>query len=270
MVNVGKRSGDGGISERTKVIAVCGVVALLVAAIAGGLAYDSHRNAQAEAQVANVAPATIDPATLPGNTARPSLTLPPNPRVLFVGDSFTEGHGADDKKTRGFAPRLAGIEGWTNYRVDGIGLTGFLRPGVNEESHRTYAERIQRAYEAGEPAPDLVIFQGGLNDSRYDSGPLFNAVRDTITQTRGYWPNTQIVLVGPMSYRSSLNKVNSAYSSAAAETFAVYIDVNRNPIISKERSKELSIADGWHPNDAGHQMIAEALATRIAEFEPSQ
>ncbi|MDT2009527.1 SGNH/GDSL hydrolase family protein [Rhodococcus opacus] len=114
-----------------------------------------------------------------------------------------------------------------------MGLTGFLRPGVNEESHRTYGERIQRLHEDGKYQPNLIIFQGGLNDSRYESGELQQSVQDTLKMTKGFWPDAQIVLIGPITYRTSLGEVNGAYSQGAYVAGVPYVDANRFPIIPR-------------------------------------
>lgn len=196
------------------------------------------------------------------------LTIPENSRVLFIGDSFTEGHGADDKKTRGFAPRLAALEGWTDYRVDGVGRTGFVRPGATEDAHRTYGERLQQLYESGSYSPNLIIFQGGLNDSTkaIDTRTLQRAVQDTLAMAKGFWPDASMVVIGPMTYRTSLNPVNSAYSQGSYVARVPYIDFNRYPVISKEDNVKFTIDDGFHPNDIGHQMVADALKAKLDEM----
>ena len=177
-------------------------------------------------------------------------------------------HGADDKKTRGFAPRLAALEGWTDYRVDGIGLTGFLRPGAKEESQRTFGERLQRLYDSKSYTPNLIVFQGGLNDSKYDGGQIKSGTEKTLTLTKQLWPQAQVVVIGPITYRTSLNKVNTAYKAAAYDTDTPYVDLNTRPVITQDQKQQLLIADGWHPNDPGHEVVAEAIVERFKELAP--
>lgn len=250
-----------GMQKRGTLI-VAAIAALVIALVVGGITWDRQRTDAAPDTGVGYAPKTDGP-DIP---EPPTLQVPEDPHVLFIGDSFTEGHGADDKKTRGFAPRLAAIRGWTDIEIDGIGLTGFLRPGHVEEAQNTYRERLQRLHDSGDFSPNLIIFQGGLNDTSYSSNELQLATQNTMMMARDLWPGVQLVLIGPMSYRTSLSPVNRAYSNAAYVARVPFIDVNTKPIIAQSDNAELTIEDGWHPNDEGHQLVAEALSTRIDEL----
>lgn len=235
---------------------------LAVLVVVAGVAWDRQRNDSALDTGVGYTPNTAA-AEVP---EPPILQIREGGRVLFIGDSFTEGHGADNKKTRGFAPRLAAMRGWRDIEIDGIGVTGFLRPGHVEDAHNTYRERLQRLYDSGDYSPNLIIFQGGLNDSTYNSNELQVAAQETMIMARDQWPGVQIVLIGPMSYRSSLAPVNRACSNAAYLAQVPYVDANTQPIITQADNTGLTIEDGWHPNDAGHQLVAETLSVRIDEL----
>jgi lysophospholipase L1-like esterase len=255
-------------TKRAKTIIGLVLIAILAIGLVAGILWDRQRKNDMAAEAANAPQPSLDLDAINAEQAPPTLTIPADPKVLFIGDSFTEGHGSDDKKTRGFAPRLASIEGWTNYRVDGIGLTGFIRPGSEEDSHRTLGERLQRLYDSKEYTPNLIVFQAGLNDSPYDAGQIKSGTEATLTLTKQLWPDAQIVVIGPISYRTSLNKVNTAYKAAAYDTEVPYVDLNTRPVITQDQKDQLLIADGWHPNDAGHQLLAEALFERFNELAP--
>lgn len=248
--------------QKRGTLIVAAIAALVVALVVGGLTWDRQRNNAAPDTGVGYTPNTDGPEV----PEPPTLQIPQDPRVLFIGDSFTEGHGADDKKTRGFAPRLAAMRGWTDVEIDGIGLTGFLRPGHVEDAHNTYGERLQRLHDSGDYNPNLIVFQGGLNDTSYNTNELQREAQEMMMTARDLWPGVQMILIGPMSYRTSLSSVNRAYSNAAYVARVPFIDVNTKPIITQGDNAGLTIEDGWHPNDQGHQLVAETLSTRIDEL----
>lgn len=202
----------------------------------------------------------------PTEAKEPTFALPQDPRVLFLGDSLTDGTAASDKKDLGFAPRLARIEGWSDFVVDGVGLSGFLAPGVSEEAHRNYRDRLQQIFFTNTYSPNVIIFQAGANDRKYSSADIHKKVVETIAVARRYWPDVQLLLVGPITSSTELSAANAAYRSAAYESEIFYIDAMRTPIISANERKEMISDDGWHANDAGHQKIADELHQRISEI----
>lgn len=250
-----------GRSAQNAVWKIVGAIATVVALLVVGIAGYTAMTREEPAYVGSYTP--TPPPPLPGP---PALVLPENPRVLFIGDSFTEGHGADDEKTRGFAPRLAAMRGWTDFQVNGVGLTGFLRPGHVEEAQNTYRQRLERLHRSGEFVPNLIVFQGGLNDSRYGSLDLTIEVRDTLLAAKEWWPGVQLLVIGPITYRSSLAPINAAYKRGALIAEVPFIDANSKPIIPETENVNLTVEDRWHPNDAGHQLVAETLSTRIDEL----
>lgn len=248
-------------SERgTKLlITAAAAVGLAVTILVGVALWNSAGPAADSYESSYIPPATAE-------AKEPMFTLPPDPRVLFLGDSLTDGTAASNKKELGFAPRLAKIEGWTDYAVDGVGLSGFLSPGISEEAHRNYRDRLQQIFFTNTYSPNVIIFQAGANDKEYRSSDIRKKVVETIAVARKYWPNVQILLMGPITSSTNLSATNAAYRSAAYESEIFYIDAMRTPIIPPDERKELISDDGWHANDAGHQRIAEELHSRISEI----
>lgn len=248
------------IGEETlrSVGAIVGTVALVAALVLASVGAYTSSTRQAPEYTGSYVPI---PPVPPSPPAR--LSIPDDPNVLFIGDSFTEGYGAADKRTQGFVPRLAALRGWDDVRIDGIGLTGFLRPGYIEEAQNTYLQRLKRLHKSGDFAPNLIVFQGGLNDSRYGSLQLTVAVRDTLNTAKELWPGAQLLLIGPITFQTSLAPVNAAYKRGALIADVPFIDANTQPIIPQEENVRLTIEDRWHPNDAGHQLVANTLSDRI-------
>ncbi|WP_080966175.1 SGNH/GDSL hydrolase family protein [Rhodococcoides fascians] len=254
---VSRRAGSG---RATKLlIAAAAAIGLAVTILVGVALWHSASHDPDSYESSYIPPS-------PAEAEEPMFTLPPDPRVLFLGDSLTDGTAASNKEVLGFAPRLAKIEGWTDYAVDGVGLSGFLSPGISEEAHRNYRDRLQQIFFTNTYSPNVIIFQAGANDAPYSSSDIRKKVVETITVARKYWPNVQILLMGPITSSTNLSATNAAYRSAAHDSEIFYIDAMRTPMISPNERKELISDDGWHANDAGHQRIAEELHQRITEI----
>ncbi|MDC3727400.1 SGNH/GDSL hydrolase family protein [Rhodococcus sp. Rp3] len=143
---------------------------------------------------------------------------------------MTEGSGASDKSRLEWVPQLAPRMGWTNYRVDALGLTGFLRPGGNGSVDRTYGNRVRQFHERSPGfEPDLVVFQGGFKDSIDGSSELAVAVRDTIENARRIWPSSQFIVIGPITSCPALDRIAQAYQRGALLANTPAIDMNRKP-----------------------------------------
>ncbi|MGZ0069644.1 SGNH/GDSL hydrolase family protein [Microbacterium arborescens] len=193
----------------------------------------------------------------------PSHFLPANPSVLVIGDSFTQGYGAAVEKEQGYAYLLGPMIGASDVRVDGKGGTGFVNE--NDYDNITYVKRIRLAADAGNQ-PDLVIFQGGLNDVEAgdeNRDGLQAAVAETLAVTRERFPSAQIAIVGPIGYRT-FSDVNSAYREAARAADAIFIPGDGWSTWLPQRD-DLYSEDGWHPSTLGHQRIAEGLAKTLQE-----
>lgn len=190
------------------------------------------------------------------------MPLPANPAVLIVGDSFTEGYGADNKKAEGYAYLLGGLIGASDVRVDGRGGTGFIDGGIGD--NRPYAERLRLQGMDDAYQPNLVIIQGGLNDRRYaDATPaeLVDAVKVGVQTAKREFPGAQIVVLGPITYRD-FSTTDNAYRAGATAAGATYISAMGSSTWLPEDAS-LYFEDGYHPSTAGHQAIAEGLAQTL-------
>jgi lysophospholipase L1-like esterase len=250
-------------SKRTKTIIGVAVASALVVILVVGLAWDRNRKSEATTEAANAPRATfVDESTYP------TLAIPAAPRVLFLGDSLTDGTAATNKTRFGFAPRLAAMEGWKEYQVNGVGKSGFLAPGISEEAHRNYRDRLQEMYFKKTYAPNVIIFQAGAGDIDYPPADVQSKVIETVNVARKYWPDVQIALVGPIGPSTQVSAVNGAYRRAAYEVNIPYVDAVTFPIIKTNERDQLISDDDWHPNTAGHARIAEQLQKRLADFAP--
>lgn len=189
---------------------------------------------------------------------RPDATTSPTHRVAFVGDSWTVGVGSPSG--RGYAV-LAGEQlGW-EYEALGISGSGYLRGP-------RFAERIMAAAETG---ADVVVLQGSLNDSDQDLQALGPAARDTIAGLRAAVdPSTVVLVVGapstPGTDRARIDAINVALAAAAADVGVRFVD----PVAENwtDPADPTIWADPIHPNDAGHQLIADRMTALLRESVP--
>jgi lysophospholipase L1-like esterase len=87
-----------------------------------------------------------------------------SPRVIVVGDSFTEGSGADGGAATNWVRAFADVIGWGDCWTSGVGGTGYLNPGP--AGRVKFRDRLTN--DVTSQNPDIVIWAGGIND--YGSG----------------------------------------------------------------------------------------------------
>lgn len=192
-------------------------------------------------------------------TSGPSPTPASVGRLLILGDSFTEGYAAVTPG-QGYARRLGDAIGWP-YEVDGVGGTGFVYPGLSG-TDSSYRSRLQQRINAGGASPTLVILQGGLNDYRAPRSRLTAAVSAEIGLVRAAWPSVRVVLFGPVrayEHNDDLRPMAAALGLASLDTNVAFVDPVGEGWVTASNSRIYFIADGTHPNSAGHAYIARRL-----------
>jgi lysophospholipase L1-like esterase len=204
-------------------------------------------------------PATGAPS--PTGTATPQppgIQLPAEPVLLILGDSYTAGVGADPPD-QGWAYLVAEELGYPA-DVDGVGGTGFAwGGGAQDERGEEYEVRLRRI--ANNPAfvPNVLVLQGGQNDSQSsDVKEVEAATTQTIEAARRFWPGIQVVVLGPSAPQplaEELRGVNSAVRAGAAAANAPFIDAVEGNWFTSANSPGFD-ADGAHPNTAGHAYLA--------------
>ena len=217
-------------------------------------------SASASAPPSAAAPPAIG-APSPTGTATPQppgIQLPAEPVLLILGDSYTAGVGAD-QPDQGWAYLVAEELGYPA-DVDGVGGTGFAwGGGAQDERGEEYEVRLRRI--AGNPAfvPNVLVLQGGQNDSQSsDVKEVEAATTQTIEAARRFWPGIQVVVLGPSAPQplaEELRGVNSAVRAGAAAANAPFIDAVEGNWFTSANSPGFD-ADGAHPNTAGHAYLA--------------
>ncbi|HEY0240540.1 MAG TPA: SGNH/GDSL hydrolase family protein [Friedmanniella sp.] len=198
----------------------------------------------------------------PGPTlVRGSLVLPANPTVLLLGDSYTEGYGADPE-TKGWAYLVGKPLGW-RVTVNGFGGTGYTNVGPNEDG--TYLQRLPSL--AGRSF-DLVVIQGGSNDRDVDYPTLRDAVTQTVAAVRAEFPGTAVLLLGPATPYGKADdpariEARCVLAGYAVQQHVSFVDPLGESWFVDGDGKKMANPVNGHPSNAGYRRIAARFETDI-------
>jgi lysophospholipase L1-like esterase len=222
------------------------VLALLLRLLLGGCAGQAPAGSEAEHQAGS------DPGSA-------TTEADPPTSVTFIGDSWTYGVGATTG--HGYVDRVAGQLGW-DYENLGISGTGYVAPAGDGP----FRERIGRAV-AGHP--DVIVVQGSLNDQAVDPATLAAQALDTLTQLHEQAdPDTEILVMGasytPGTTDAAIDAVNGAVGGAAEAVGLPFADPAQENWTDRHDPEVW--ADSLHPDDTGHQRLADGLAPLLEDL----
>lgn len=219
---------------------------------------------------ATAQPNTVKPLTPRSTPTATSPTLGPVPAgstVMFIGDSWTHGTGADDPATQGYPQTTAAALG-VEADVYGYGSVGYVSTGVDKQG--AFQTRLAADQPAGRPS--LIVLQGSLNDAKESPAKITEAAAALVTDVRGKFPQAQVVMVGPAPATEGLINVlapiDTALSQAATAQEVPYISPLREQWFSAGNlAGYMNPMDGSpHPNNAGHKLFGEKLAAAIKQI----
>ncbi len=175
----------------------------------------------------------------------------PGKRIVFLGDSFTEGTGALSTG-QGFASLTGRALGFSDVWISGLGSTGWER---SFDGRPSLEDRV--ATDGVAPQGDIYVIAMGLNDG--DSPDIYAAVVDVLTKLTQGVPNAEIFVVAgwnvdaPNSviYPTGLAEIESA---AALFPQVHFLDPS---------GVAFTKFDGTHPDQAGHDVLAAWLTAQI-------
>ncbi len=203
-------------------------------------------------------------------------------KIVFLGDSITEGHGTSCKAAR-FTEILERTEGIKAVNL-GIGGTRIaMQPGDEKRNDKDYCSRIGTV----DSDADIIVIFGGTNDFGHGFAPIGGPEdKDEKTFTGALHllyssliercPDAVIVVLTPTrrlneddprgdvkkedylplsGYVSVIRKTAEEYSLPVLDLWSVSGMQPKIPTI-----RERYMPDGLHPNDRGHERIASLLA----------
>jgi lysophospholipase L1-like esterase len=181
------------------------------------------------------------------------------PRVAFIGDSWTEGIGAT--ALEGYAVVTAERLGW-DAEVLGVGGSGYVARGRGS----TFEQRVDRAVAFD---PDVVVVQGSINERATDLGVLASAAERTLDELRDKVDDDARILVVGASYAPGedvgvVAGINRTIGAAAARADLPFV----NPAAENwSDPQDPSIwADPRHLNDLGCRLVADHLVPLLREL----
>lgn len=204
-------------------------------------------------------------------------------KVIFLGDSITEGVGASDgeHKYTSVFERKTGAE-VVNYGISGTRIAKQKTPSLYERFDLDFNGRCLSMDEDA----DIVVVFGGTNDFGHGDAEFGNlgdtdeytfcgAMRSLLEKLINRYPTSTIVVMTPLhrlGEKDPFNEIGlkhhllSEYVKAEKEIAAEYsvpvLDLwstsGIQPMIPVQMEKYTS--DGLHPNDRGHEKIADMLA----------
>jgi lysophospholipase L1-like esterase len=218
----------------------------------------------------------------PNDTIYPTAR-PRGPFTIFMGDSFTEGTGADGWYN-GYASTIGRMLGW-DYWTSGSGGTGYLNAGTRIK----FQDRVQRDVIAHDP--EIVILQGGQNDTTFQPNEVEAAAELLFKTVTAGLPNALVIAISNIAIANTTTAVTQTRDAIKAAALrngialidsidGVTYDFNGNPLsvsmgnwfsgIGNIGSPQATgnrtyytYSDGGHPSNAGHPYIAERVTGEI-------
>lgn len=173
--------------------------------------------------------------------------------ILFFGDSLTAGYGLGDASTEAFPGLIQKkiTDAKLPWRVVNAGLSG-----------ETTAGGLRRIDWVLRTPVDIFILELGGNDGLRGLSPEVarKNLQGIIDKVRAKNPSAKIVVAG-MTMPVSMGE---AYVREFAAIFPALAKANDTALIpflleGVGGVPELNLADGFHPNPAGHKLVADVV-----------
>lgn len=205
-------------------------------------------------------------------------------KINFLGDSITEGAGTTgrEKCYHRLIKEKYGLKKAINYGLSGTRIARQLEPSEDEtQFDLTFELRSEIMYRD----VDAVVVFGGTNDyghgdarfGNLDDEDIFTfcgAVNSLISKLSRNFPKAKLVFMTPI-HRLNENepskpdgKVLKDYVDAIVEICArrgVSV-INLFEINPLDPSDESIVPDGLHPNDKGHEIMADVIGKALLEI----
>jgi lysophospholipase L1-like esterase len=183
--------------------------------------------------------------------------------VAVVGDSYTTGTDEGGQGAKSWTARawqtLAQRGTQIGADVAAEGKAGYAVPG----DHGSIFEDLTAR--AVKPDDALVLFFGSRNDQGVDPGLLAEKTREAFLLARRFAPTARFLVIGPpwptAAVPASVLQIRDVINAQARAVGAAFVD----PIGDRwfvDRPDLIGV-DGVHPNDAGHQYLADKIAPLI-------
>lgn len=212
-------------------------------------------------------------------------------KINFLGDSITAG-GCASKAENRYVDLIATKTGAVcrNYGIGGTRLARQTVKSENGDMDRDFCGRIDEM----ESDADIVVVFGGTNDFGHgdaklgnpdDSTPqtFYGAVNYLANKLKEKYRDAKIVFITPMHRIGENNPRGEGNKSEDGPVLKEYVDIikesaKRHNIPLLDLYNDFGIdpnnaednvkyfADGLHPNDAGHKLIADTIIDYLTHY----
>lgn len=199
----------------------------------------------------------------------------------FLGDSITEGVGttAPEKRYFELLKNRWGLKEVLGYGISGTRFARQRMPSDPPSFDRFFGSRVEEMAEA-----DGVVVFGGTNDYGHGDAPIgsfddrtpdtfYGACHSLFSSLIAKYPGKPVVIMTPL-HRVGEDTVKDNHGTAV--TLRTYVEIIRQvaeyyslPVCDLFRNSGLQpevpavlegfVPDGLHPNDAGHEILADRL-----------
>ena len=206
-----------------------------------------------------------------------------NKKILFLGDSITEGFGPQDIENV-YWKRLERSCGCTSvgYGISGTRIARQQKPSPDPREDQYFRSRVA----AMDEQADVVVIFGGTNDYGHGDAALgcfddrtddtfYGALHNLYSDLIAKYPTAQLVVMTPL-HRLGENEAYNTWGLRSVGCLEDYVDIICEvagyygiPVLDLHRLsglqpevpqlKERYMPDGLHPNDAGHALIHSRL-----------
>ena len=207
-----------------------------------------------------------------------------NRRIVFLGDSITEGHGTTGKDaffTTLIARRCGAV--CVNCGIGGTRIARQEKPSINPRHDLDFPGRVA----ALDRDADIVGVFGGTNDYGHGDAPLgrfgdrtvytfYGALHVLYSSLLEKYPGALIFVMTPLHRLGEENPKGDGIKERVSGTLRDYVNIIREvaeyyslPVLdlfsvsglqpAVPAIRERYIPDGLHPNDAGHRVLADRI-----------
>lgn len=211
-------------------------------------------------------------------------------KIVFLGDSITQGAGATKKENvyLEVCAKKLGAKA-VNFGVGGTRIAPQITPSAEAFCDEYFLLRAKKM----DKDADLVVVFGGTNDFGHGDAPFgrigdkdpatfcgaYDALIEYLMATYG---KEKLIIVYPLRRRNETATNGDGSKAEGSRPLAEYHDAEKaiaekcglksvdfwndgdlNPNTSDGNE---NFADGLHPNDVGHRLLGEKLANAIARM----
>ncbi len=211
-------------------------------------------------------------------------------KINFLGDSITEGVGASSPD-KCFVSLIAERTGAVcrNYGIGGSRIAKQKVPSENPRHDMYFSSRVEDM----EPDADIIVVFGGTNDFGHGDASLgmfsdrtadtyYGGLHELYLKLIEKYPESKIVVLTPL-HRWNEDNVRGDCKDKPYAVLKAYVDMLRNvaeyyslPVLDLYKvsgiqpkipvMKETYMPDGLHPNDRGHERLANMVVKFLTEL----